>query len=81
MGKRKFWGMITLALCLVLTMSFSVAGTTSVQTIADDDFMASQYYKGDHYTFRQIGVGDTVQGRVLSQTGTDDSNMMCISSS
>jgi hypothetical protein len=75
MGKRKFWGMITLAICLVLTMSFSVAGTTSVQTIADDDFMASQYYKGDHYTFKQINVGDTVQGRVLSQTGTADSNI------
>ncbi|MBS7525998.1 S-layer homology domain-containing protein [Fusibacter paucivorans] len=75
MGKRKFWGMITLVLCLVLTMSFSVAGTTSVQTIADDDFMASQYYKGDHYTFKQINVGDTVQGRVLSQTGTENSNI------
>lgn len=66
-----------IAIILLVVMMFTMTGYAQVmtpKTISDLDFMKANYYKNGNYTFKNIHVGSTGNGKVMSTAAHSNPN-------
>jgi|GEM_PF-2148587 len=71
--RRKIIGLMLSIVLAFGGIGFSVS--EPVKPVNDLEFMKENYFKGDIYTFKQVSVNESDEGSVLSQSGTEFSNL------